>query len=521
MKNNFSDINQIWNLIVNKVRELDINDEKKVDAFLPQLRPVAISENFLMLTTANSFIKSWVEGRGNILILIKEALKQLYGTDFMVQIEIDSTSTESNSNVSPVPIINNNSTISNNTPITHSEPISNESINNSFIAANLLTQKNIQDTDPMNVFSNDINNELQVEDNEAFNLNLAELLTFENFVIGNSNNIAFQMAKSVAKNPGKPNLNPLFIYGRSGVGKTHLLHAIKNYIRFTNPKIKVVYVDAAEFVNEFTEAATAHDVDKSSFHNFRKKYEEAYVLLIDDLQVLQNKTQTLNIFFNIFNKITNMGRQIVISADRAPKNIDVDERYQSRFNKGMSCEITSPEIEVKLGIIKSYIEDFKKDNPDVEQYLSNDINNYIAQNSSSNIRELKSAITKILYEIEFNKETLSVDDAKIILEEHFSKNIKKRVTTEKIQSTVAEFFNVSVTDIVGKKKDREIAYARQVSMFLCNKFLDTTVSAIGKSFNRDHSTVLYSIKTIQKKLNTNRELNEEIEVLSNKILDKY
>ena len=502
MSNKFQDINESWAAIIAKVKELDSNDQQKVDAFLPLLKPQAISSDFFMLTTNNSFIKFWVES--HILGLIKNALLDLYGNEFKVQIELDQTEDAS--------------TYQSQTKVKANTSKEDTNINSSFVAANLVSSNDNLNTDPSSVFSA-ASIPQNAEDSRAFNLNLASTLTFENFVIGNSNNIAFQMARSVAETPGKPNLNPLFIYGRSGVGKTHLLHAIKNYLAKNNPSINSIYIDATAFVNEYTDAATAHDVDKSSFLNFRKKYENAQVLLIDDLQLLQDKTQTLNTFFSIFNNITSLGRQIVISADRAPKNIDVDERYQSRFNNGMSCEITSPEVEVKLGIIKSYIEDFKKEDPNVENFISDDIKNYIAQNSTSNIRELKSAITKILYEIKYNQENLNIEEVKIILDEHFSKNIKKRVTVPNIQKVVEEYYGINHNELVGKKKDRDIAYARQLAMYLCYKLLDVTVSFIGNSFNRDHSTVLHSIKVIEDKIKNNRDINEEIEVLEKKILE--
>lgn len=423
--------------------------------------------------------------------MIKSALKELYGNDFNVQIEVDQT-----------------------------EDADTKYNSESYVAANLVSSKENLDTDPSVVFSENIPEQDQNAEDTTPASGLANLLTFENFVIGNSNNIAYQMARAVAETPAKPNLNPLFIYGKSGVGKTHLLHAIKNYLNINNPSMKVIYIDATSFVNEYTEAATAHDVDKSSFLNFNKKYEAAQVLLIDDLQVLQDKIQTLNTFFTIFNNITNSGRQIVISADRAPKNIDVDERYQSRFNNGMSCEITTPEVEVKLGIIKSFIEEYKKDEPEIEKFISEDVQNYVAQNSTSNIRELKSAITKVFYAIKFNKDSSNDNDIKEILEEHFSKTAKKKVTVKNIQKIVEEYYGVSHNAIVGKKKDRNIAYARQIAMYLCYKLLEITVSAIGNSFNRDHSTVLHSIKIIENKLKTSREVVEEVELLEKRILEK-
>lgn len=485
---NNENINSAWSNVVDRVRQLDVNNQQKVDAFLPILKPQVMSNDFLMLTTNNSFIKFWVES--HILSLIKQALKDIYGNNFTVQIEIDKTEDKNS-----YPEFNNN------------QPKTNEA----FVAANL------SNTDPTSVF---FKKEEVHQQPKPFEFDLSTLLTFENFVIGNSNNIAYQMSLAVAENPGKPNLNPLFIYGKSGVGKTHLLYAIKNYLEKNNPNINVVYIDATEFINEFTAAATSHTIDKTSYKNFNDKYTNAHVLLIDDLQLLQGKTGTLNTFFSIFNKLTNIGRQVVISADRAPKNIDVDERYQSRFNNGMSCEITSPEAEVKLGIIDSYIKDFEKDDPNINNYISQEVKEYIANNSSSNIRELKSAITKVIMQSKSTKQSFTVIDVKNLLEEHFSKSRRKRITVINIQKTVCNFYGISHNALIGKKKDKNIAYARQIAMYICYKMLDITVSSIGKSFNRDHSTVLHSIKVIEEKQNNNRSVNEELEALEKQISGK-
>ena len=158
----------------------------------------------------------------------------------------------------------------------------------------------------------------------------------------------------------RDSLNPLFIYGKSGLGKTHLLRAIQNYVNETMPRLSTIYVDSAELLSDYMEASAAHDKEKSSYKNFKTRYEEADVLLIDDVQYLQGKKQTLDIVFQIFNKLTTQGRQVVLSADRAPKNIDIDERYKSRFNSGGTFDIQPPEIETKLGIVKSFVEEYKE-----------------------------------------------------------------------------------------------------------------------------------------------------------------
>lgn len=339
-------------------------------------------------------------------------------------------------------------------------------------------------------------------------------LTFENFVIGDSNRMAYSMAVGVAEMPGKTPLNPLFIYGKSGLGKTHLMRAIQNYICETQPYLRTVYVDSAELLSDYMEASAAHDKEKSSYKNFKTHYEEADVLLIDDIQYLQGKKQTLDIVFQIFNKLTNQGKQIVLSADRAPKNIDIDERYHSRFNQGGTIDIQPPEIETKLGIVKSFIKEYK-DNEGLDQFsIPEDIQMYIAENSSSNIRELKSAVTKVIYQITFfNQPNLSVADVRVLLENHFSGGTSKNLTIEDIQKEVENFFKVKHSDLIGPKRARNIVYPRQIAIYLCRQMLDLPFNDIGKKFNRDHSTAMHSVATVEEMMRGSREVQEEIETL--------
>ena len=339
-------------------------------------------------------------------------------------------------------------------------------------------------------------------------------LSFENFVIGDSNRMAYSMAVAVAETPGKAHLNPLFIYGKSGLGKTHLLRAIQNYILEVLPQLKVVYVDSAELLNDFMEAGAAHDRDKSSYKNFKTYYEEADVLLIDDVQFLQGKPATLDIVFQIFNKMTSQGKQVVLSADRAPKNIDIDERYKSRFNSGGTFDIQPPEVETKLGIVKNFIEEYKRTNTLPNLKISDDVQIFIAENSSSNIRELKSAVTKILYQLLFfEKQSLSLDEVKIILENHFSGGLSKRLTVMDIQKEVERFYGISHTEMTGKKRSARIVYARQIAIYLCRQLLDLPFNDIGKHFNKDHSTVMYSVSNVEEKLKESRDVREELEAL--------
>ena len=348
----------------------------------------------------------------------------------------------------------------------------------------------------------------------APNNSVTSTLTFENFVIGDSNRMAYSMAVSVAETPGKPHLNPLFIYGRSGLGKTHLLRAIQNYINSYMPNLQVVYKDSNELLEDYMDASAAHDTEKSSYKNFKMYYEEADVLLVDDVQQLQGKKQTLDIMFQIFNKLTSQGKQVVLSADRAPKNIDIDERYKTRFNSGGTFDIQPPEIETKLSIVKSFIREYE----DMEQSgpinMPEDVQICIAESSGSNIRELKSAVTNVIVKMKCGEGSdITVADVRKLLENHFSGGPSKRLTADDILKVTEDFFKVSHTDIVGKKRTRNIAHARQTAIYLCRQLLDIPYGDIGKKFNRDHSTIMYSVGNIEAKMKENRIAREEMEAL--------
>lgn len=478
-------LNSSWHNICEQIKKFDNIDATQINAFFSRLHPQAMSEGFLMLTADNDFIKTWIER--HYIEVIKQALQQIYSFPYTVIIEVDESTP--NKPVNSQPVIND--IPEKEIKITPAEP---KSI------------KVVLDDIP------EISENPHFEENQL--QSATSSLTFENFVIGDSNRMAYSMAVAVAEMPGKAHLNPLFIYGKSGLGKTHLMRAIQNYINETLPKLRTIYVDSAELLSDYMEASAAHDKEKSSYKNFKTRYEEADVLLIDDVQYLQGKKQTLDIVFQIFNKLTSQGKQVVLSADRAPKNIDIDERYKSRFNSGGTFDIQPPEIETKLGIVKSFIEEYKRNEGDPSFSISDDIQIYIAETSSSNIRELKSAITKVIYQMTFfNHPNLNLDDVRKLLENHFSGGPSKRLNVADIQKEVENFYKVSHADLVGKKRTKNIIYARQIGIYLCRQMLDLPFNDIGKKFNRDHSTVMYSVTNIEEKMKENRELREEIEAL--------
>lgn len=534
---NSEEIQQIWAEVCSRVKGYEGIVPSQIDAFFSMLHPQAASDGFIMLTANTDFIKTWIER--NYIDYIKRALEELRGVPFTVIIEVDPTQT-----VAPAapaaPAAPTAAPAPPTAPAPQSAPAravaapptpSAEAIPApahvsqasrqpdatsvpaaSMPAAAASTPEQPKETSGQT--QEQPATEEHAEAPESDNSTPLSTLTFENFVIGDSNRLAYSMATAVAEAPGKPHLNPLFIYGKSGLGKTHLLRAIQNYINRNMPQLQVVYKDSAELLDDYTEASAAHDTEKSSYKNFKTSYEDADVLLVDDVQYLQGKKQTLDIMFQIFNKLTSQGRQVVLSADRAPKNIDIDERYKTRFNSGGTFDIQPPEIETKLGIVKSFIREYQEQEGSMAFTMPADIQTYIAESSSSNIRELKSAVTKVIFQMTYgNQPNMTLADVRALLENHFSGGPSKRLNAEDIQKAVEGFYKVSHAEIVGKRRSRSITNARQIAMYLCRQLLDMPYESIGKKFNRDHSTALYSVTMIETKLKENRLLREEIEAL--------
>ena len=524
-----SELNHNWNNVCEQVKTYNNVDASQVNAFFSRLVPQAMSEGFLMLTADNDFIKSWVEQ--HYLEIIKQALNDLFHVPFNVILAVDAApATPAVAPASPQTATR--------------EPLSTPAA--SAITPSSETVAPAREYSPAIISSFPSVDQPQVaqpqpeqERRAAFDDHFESpsvghateeqpptpatphkraegpaSLTFENFVIGDSNRMAYSMAVDVAETPGKMHLNPLFIYGKSGLGKTHLLRAIQNYINETRPQLKVTYVDSAELLSDYMEASVAHDKEKSSYRNFKQRYEESDVLLIDDVQYFQGKSATVNIVFQLFNRLTDAGKQVVLSADRSPKSIDIDERYKSRFNSGGTYDIQPPEVETKLGIIKSFIEEYKRSEGSWDLYVPEDIQMYIAEISSSNVRELKSAVTKVISQMTaFGNPDITLSDVKSLLENHFSAGALKKITVEAVQHEVEQYYQVSHADLIGTKRSRNIAYARHVAIYLCRQMIDIPYNDIGKRFNRDHSTIMSSVEKIEKKTKESRELQEELEII--------
>ncbi len=344
--------------------------------------------------------------------------------------------------------------------------------------------------------------------NSVINYNrLNPNLNFENFVTGTSNNLSFLSAKKACSQLSR--YNPLFIYGGVGLGKTHLLNAIGLELSKNN---KVMFISAERFMYQFIKSIKKNEMD--SFKDFFRK---ANVFIIDDIQFIRGKEGLQEEFFHTFNSLFEQSSQIVISSDRAPNKLDrVQDRIKSRLSGGLVVDIGTPDYDLKLKILRQKISEYQnsfKENPD----LSDEVIDYIAKNSNSNIRELIGIFNRVVAFGKMSKKSLSVSDCKIILKDIY--NSTKVITIDKIQNVTSNFFNISLSDMLSPRRSRPLARPRQVAMYLAKKLTSRSLPEIGRKFsNRDHTTVIHAVKTIEKLKESNDELRKNVEELKSLVL---
>ncbi len=329
-------------------------------------------------------------------------------------------------------------------------------------------------------------------------------LSFDTFVVGGSNRMAHAASLAVAEMPGIA-YNPLYLYGHSGLGKTHLMHAIGNYALGRNPFSKILYVTSEVFTNELIDAIRTNTTDK-----FREKYRKLDILLIDDIQFIAGKVQTEEEFFNTFNSLALAGKQIVISGDRPPAEMTaLEERIRTRLVEGLICDLQPPDYETRMAILKK-----KCSSEDFE--LPQFVLDYIADNVVNNIRELKGALAKIKMHSAFSNKTITQKELEELLKDIIAPVIKN-YTVEQIILKVSDFYDISVDDIVSPKRNEEINLARQAAMFISRQLTTKPLKEIGKYFNRDYSTVISSLNRMEKMMITNAQLKESINTIMNSL----
>lgn len=341
------------------------------------------------------------------------------------------------------------------------------------------------------------------------NANLNPKYNFNTFVVGSNNKFAHSASLAVAETPGQV-YNPLYLYGGPGLGKTHLMHSIGHFILEQNPDKKVLYVTSEEFTNEVIESIRSGNA--ASMTKLREKYRTVDVLMVDDIQFIIGKESTQEEFFHTFNVLHAARKQIIISSDKPPKEMEtLDERFRSRFEWGLIADIQPPDYETRMAILRKNAEIY-------DHKIDEEAIKYIATNINSNIRELEGAFNKLIAFAKLNKVELSLASAEEALKDIIYPNKAKEITPTLIINVVAEHFGVKPEDITSKRRNSEFVQPRQVVMYLCSKYTDNSLANIGKILSKkDHTTVIHGIKKITAELETNEELKNKVEIITKKI----
>ena len=372
-----------------------------------------------------------------------------------------------------------------------------------------------QEFDISFLLEKDLNKDTEKEkENMVYNINsvkanLNPKYNFDTFVVGSNNKFAHSAALAVAESPGEV-YNPLFLYGGAGLGKTHLMHSIGHFILEQNPEMKVLYVNSESFTNEVIESIRSGNA--ASMTNLREKYRTIDVLLLDDVQFIIGKESTQEEFFHTFNALHTAGKQIILSSDKPPKEMEIlDERFRSRFEWGLIADIQAPDYETRMAILKKNISNYGIE-------IDEEILKYIATNIKSNIRELEGALRKVMASSRLNSAELSMDLAEDALKDIIYPEAPKEVTPDLIINIVADHFGVSVSDIKSSKRNSELVLPRQIFMYLCREMIDIPFTSIASILGKkDHSTIMHGVKKIKNEITTSDDIKNKVEIIKKKI----
>lgn len=338
--------------------------------------------------------------------------------------------------------------------------------------------------------------------------------TFDSFVVGSSNKFLYSAAKAVAEDPGK-NYNPLFIYGGTGLGKTHIMNAIANHIKKENPTANVLYATCEKFTNDLISIIRQGKGSSSASQEFRNRYRNVDVLIIDDVQFLANKEATQEEFFHTFNELYSQDKQIILSSDSHPRNIEpLSERLKTRFEGGLMAQVLPPDIETKIAILQRKAEERK-------YIINTEVATYLAENSGDDVRSLEGLLNKVIFASLLHEEPITVSLAKEALKQAVNSETKEVMTTTNIINTVCSFYNVSKTDLLGKKKNKELVEPRQICIYLITELMSVPLVTIGQAMGgRDHTTVIHARNKIAELISSDNKLATEVSDLKNLILKK-
>ncbi len=377
----------------------------------------------------------------------------------------------------------------------------------------------------------EIKNEIQVDKEEKTNTsteredkvevvhksNLNKNLTFSTFVVGNSNRLAQAAALQVAQDPGKI-YNPLFLFGNSGLGKTHLMHAIGNYIEQNDESKKVLYVTSQQFMDDYSKYSRKDDEYKDYF---KDKYHNIDVLIIDDIQCIATGAKTQMEFFHTFNDLHSNNKQVILSSDRSPNDLkQMEDRLRTRFNWGLTAEIYPPELELRKSILKNKIKNYKDKYASLQD-TSDEVIDYIASNiAEGDVRILENSLNRLMaYSAVWGLQKITLKDAVDALKDLINKGTSEQADISRIQKVVADFFQISVEDLKGKKRSSNVAFPRQIAMYLSRTLLNESFERIGLEFGgKDHSTVMHSCDKIEDECNTKEETRNTIEKIKENLI---
>ena len=456
------DLNTLWALVV----EAMAAESPQHRAFLALTKPLGLLQGeggaTLLLNTPNQFAKDFLELR------VKSALNEILTNQLGQKINIAVTVDEN---------------------LEVDEP------------SDDLLDESTPDLQPKSGTGRDLGSKLPQEQSQ-----LNPRYVFETFVIGASNRFAHAAAVAVAEAPAKA-YNPLFIYGESGLGKTHLLHAIGAYAKELYGSVRVRYVSSEEFTNDFINSIRD---DKASV--FQRRYRDLDVLLVDDIQFLENKERTQEEFFHTFNTLYNANKQIVISSDRPPKQLTtLEDRLRSRFEWGLITDIQPPELETRIAILRKKAAQDKLNAPD-------DVLEYIASKISSNIRELEGALIRVTAFASLNRQPVDMGLAEIVLKDLIPDQAGPEITSSTIMAQTASYFSLTLEDLCGTSRSRVLVNARQIAMYLCRELTELSLPKIGQTFGgRDHTTVMHADRKIRQLMAERRSIYNQVTELTTRI----
>lgn len=469
-------LNTIW-----KSACLEIKNSLGEDAYIRHIEPlkaIDVNDGKITLEVDNEYSLSWI--KNNYLGIINDAMSKVAG-DFIKDVSLSVSETQEPI-PSPEPII----------PVQDMSSDNNLGRIVNIGSVNVYSQSNTTDPHSSNVRGIKMNAEY----------------TFANFIVGPSNSFATNAAFAVANNPGTA-YNPLFIYGDTGLGKTHLMQSIGQDSITKNNRIIVCNTTSEALLNDYLENLRNNTVEK-----FRKKYRSVDILLIDDIQFLAGKAALQEEFFHTFNTLKERGKQIVMTSDRPPKDIDkLEERLVSRFSQGLVCSVEHPSFETRLAILKQKHEQNYK-----VPIIPDTIFNFIAQNVESNVRQLEGALRRVEMHISLNNNlSPSIEAVRELLKDILTLEIQPGLTFNEIQKVVAEHYNLNIADMASKCRSQSIALPRQIAMYLCCALIKASLGEIGGAFGKTHATIIHATKTIKDRMSTDPDLKRNIEAIIKKL----